>query len=229
MKQTNIIGATTNNNAGGINPVSVGKILFRPLLLLFGFLRRFFLCLVEILLLFLSLLLCPLSLFASVFDGHGGAKAMLFLKKHFLSAFEAIAEEIFEDSRSSLDTVDVIKRATSLAFAEADVAFETEALECVLKGQWGAAQVGACVLMACTTDSNIVVANAGDCRALLAVRDETSNKLRPCQISNDHNAREKVEKIKLRNTHPDESNVIVEYVVRRSQSHTHTNNSFAIT
>jgi pyruvate dehydrogenase phosphatase len=157
-------------------------------------------------------------LVTSVFDGHGGAKAMLFLKKHFLSAFEAIAEEIFEDSRSSLDTVDVIKRATSLAFAEADVAFEKEALECVLKGEWGAAQVGACVLMACTTDSSIVVANAGDCRALLAVRDETNNKLRPCQISNDHNAREKVEKIKLRNAHPDESNVIVEYVVLRSQS-----------
>ena len=135
---------------------------------------------------------------------------MLFLKRHFLNAFEAIAEEIFEDGRSSLDAVDVIKRATSLAFAEADVAFETEALECVLKGDWGAAQVGACVLMACTTDSSIVVANAGDCRALLAVRDERNNKLRPCQISNDHNAREKVEKKKLRNAHPDESNVIVE-------------------
>ena len=151
-------------------------------------------------------------LVTSVFDGHGGAKAMMFLKKHFLSAFEAIAEEIFEESRSSQNVVDVIKTATSLAFAEADVAFETEALECVLKGQWGAAQVGACVLMACTTDSNIVVANAGDCRALLAVRDETSNKLRPCQISNDHNAREKVEKLKLREAHPDEPNVIVEYV-----------------
>ena len=149
-------------------------------------------------------------LVTSVFDGHGGAKAMLFLKRHFLNAFEAIAEEIFEDGRSSLDAVDVIKRATSLAFAEADVAFETEALECVLKGDWGAAQVGACVLMACTTDSSIVVANAGDCRALLAVRDERNNKLRPCQISNDHNAREKVEKKKLRNAHPDESNVIVE-------------------
>ena len=86
-------------------------------------------------------------------------------------------------------------------------------MECVLRGQWGAAQVGACVLMACTTDSNIVVANEGDCRALLAVRDKNNNKLRPCQISNDHNAREEVEKKKLREAH-DEANVIVEYVIQ---------------
>jgi serine/threonine protein phosphatase PrpC len=153
-------------------------------------------------------------LVTTVFDGHGGAKAMLFLKKHFLGAFEAIMEEILErKSSSSLNFVEVIQKAMSIAYEEADVAFETEALECVLRGQWGAAQVGACVLMACTTDSNIVVANAGDCRALLAVRDKNNNKLRPCQISNDHNAREEVEKKKLREAH-DEANVIVEYVIQ---------------
>eukprot|EP00939_MAST-03C_sp_MAST-3C-sp1_P002650 g2650.t1 len=163
-------------------------------------------------------------LLAGVIDGHGGSKAMLFLKNNFVDAFETIAKDLFAISssentsfvpQSPETTCHLLDTALNLAFEEADCAFERESLALVLQGQWAAAHVGACLLVAAITSTHILVANAGDCRAVLAVRDDdgtmSSSSLRAVQISNDHNAREQTERAKLILEHPNEPNVVVEY------------------
>lgn len=152
-----------------------------------------------------------------MFDGHGGAKAMQFLMSHFLSIFEATVAEYasIDEHEDTIDPSQVVQSAIVASFERADTAFEEEARRSIQAGSWNAAHVGACVLAACVTDSEIIVGNCGDCRALVAVReynqDRTSSVLKAVQLSHDHNAREAREKLRFAATHPDDPNAIVEY------------------
>eukprot|EP00940_MAST-03C_sp_MAST-3C-sp2_P000598 g598.t1 len=155
-------------------------------------------------------------LITAVIDGHGGSKGMQFLKKHFMSAFELIIKDLFvisevTNGEEGLDIPALLETAFALTFEEADFAFEKECLKSVKRGEWNAAHVGACLLASALTSTDIVIANAGDARAILALRDPETSKLRALQISSDHNAREKVERSKLMMDHPNDPNVVVEY------------------
>ncbi|RHZ08271.1 hypothetical protein DYB31_008285 [Aphanomyces astaci] len=68
-------------------------------------------------------------------------------------------------------------------------------------------RVGACSQLAYIKDSLLVVANAGDCRAVLGSVEDGSVVATP--LSNDHNAKLAVEKTRLSAAHPNEANIVV--------------------
>ncbi|RHY73151.1 hypothetical protein DYB38_012632 [Aphanomyces astaci] len=68
-------------------------------------------------------------------------------------------------------------------------------------------RVGACSQLAYIKDGLLVVANAGDCRAVLGSVEDGSVVATP--LSNDHNAKLAVEKTRLSAAHPNEANIVV--------------------
>ena len=54
-----------------------------------------------------------------------------------------------------------------------------------------------------------IIANAGDCRAVLGTKSDKGDKYFTTRITMDHNCREPLEAYKLRKAHPNESNIIV--------------------
>ena len=81
------------------------------------------------------------------------------------------------------------------------------------------AKVGCCALLLMRKDNQLITANCGDCRAILATQSPpttTASKASAStstytakRLTNDHNAREPIEQQKLYTEHPGESDVVV--------------------
>ncbi|KAF9594155.1 hypothetical protein IFM89_028812 [Coptis chinensis] len=110
--------------------------------------------------------------FYGVFDGHNGSDAALFTQKHILKF-------IVEDSHFSTN----VKKAIKSGFIKADHAF---ADACSLDNSSGTT-----VLTALIFGRNMVVANAGDCRAVLGKRG------RAVELSKDHKPNCTSEKLRI--------------------------------
>ncbi|EEF29880.1 probable protein phosphatase 2C 27 [Ricinus communis] len=106
--------------------------------------------------------------FYGVFDGHGGKSAAQFVRDH-------LPRVIIEDADFPLELEKVVRRS----FIETDAAFaETCSLESSLSS-------GTTVLTAMIFGRSLLVANAGDCRAVLSrggTAIEMSKDHRPCCI-----------------------------------------------
>ncbi|KAJ1440089.1 hypothetical protein SESBI_02326 [Sesbania bispinosa] len=101
--------------------------------------------------------------FYGVFDGHGGKSAAQFVRDH-------LPRVIVEDVNFPLDLEKVVKRS----FLETDAAFsKTSSLESSLSS-------GTTALTAIIIGRSLLVANAGDCRAVL------SRQGRAIEMSKDH-------------------------------------------
>jgi len=97
-------------------------------------------------------------------------------------------------------------------------AIENEYLDSVRQaynlGFGDVAKVGSCVLVALRNGNKLILANLGDCRAVLGstspspVQGATSS-LVATTLTHDHNAREELEAIKLAQDHPGESDIII--------------------
>ncbi|OAY46966.1 probable protein phosphatase 2C 27 [Manihot esculenta] len=110
----------------------------------------------------------PVS-FYGVFDGHGGKNAAHFVRDH-------LPRVIVEDADFPLE----LEKAVTRSFVETDTAFaETCTLESGLSS-------GTTALTAMIFGRSLLVANAGDCRAVLSRRGtavEMSNDHRPCCVN----------------------------------------------
>mmetsp|Transcript_18242 Transcript_18242/g.18309 ORF Transcript_18242/g.18309 Transcript_18242/m.18309 type:complete len:363 (-) Transcript_18242:27-1115(-) len=140
----------------------------------------------------------------AVFDGHGGWQVSEFSKNMlFPTLLPSITKVEAADShtiRSNILTtfqgiekkyIDLIRPAYKL-------------------GHGSVASVGSCVVMALIKEKELYIASCGDCRAVIAIKDETdSSQLLAHRITQDHNAREKGEAIILRALHPNEPDVVI--------------------
>ena len=77
-------------------------------------------------------------------------------------------------------------------------------------GHWKAASVGSCALVAHLSidKSQLTVANAGDCRAVLATRRSDGRGIQAVALSRDHNSREKPEQEVALREHPGEDDIL---------------------
>eukprot|EP01035_Chromulina_nebulosa_P026124 gene26124-34158_t len=144
---------------------------------------------------------------AAVFDGHGGWQiseyASKFLLNSALSKLNAVSEtnritvdEIINNSFQCIEDeiIKMIRSSFQLGFKEA-------------------AKVGSCVLLAFQKADRLVIANCGDCRAVLGTQigpsSSTKSVFSSTRITRDHNAREPAELLLLQQNHPNEPNIVV--------------------
>ncbi|KAL8154288.1 hypothetical protein V2J09_012048 [Rumex salicifolius] len=139
----------------------------------------------------------PFMTFVGVYDGHGGSQAAQFVNKHLLLNLKRLVSENQGVSEG------VIKKA----FLDTDKSFVSR-----VKKQWMEkpymASIGTCCLVGIICNGSLYVANAGDSRAILGRFDRDSGKIRPIQLSSDHNAEVESEREELQSLHPYDSQIV---------------------
>lgn len=150
--------------------------------------------------------------FAAVYDGHGGWQAAEFARKRLSVAAQT------ELNSSLAKTTEQIKGALTHAFLRVEREYLYRVKAAFDLGFGAVAKTGACAIMALIREDKLFVANAGDCRAVLARRRRQSplgwgsgvgdGAVEVIALSNDHNAREKSEQEKLRRLHPSEEDIV---------------------
>jgi len=137
-----------------------------------------------------------------VWDGHGGSEASEFAHLHTLSA---VAMHLRQGANGNAAA------ALIEAFRQAEMQFKTRCWELCQQGDWEHATVGACALvMHVSADrGSLTVANAGDCRAVLAVLRE--GVWQAIDLSRDHNSREVMERQLVSEEHPGESDLFLRH------------------
>jgi pyruvate dehydrogenase phosphatase len=148
------------------------------------------------------------AVLASVLDGHGGWQCSEFVNTRLLRYVE---EEDRQGGGWGAGSAAGAAKAYGAALTRAYERTEREWMSHVTPafsvGFGQTAKVGSCALTVAVLPESIVVANAGDCRAVLARRGGKG--VEGVVLSRDHNAREPEEKEKLMADHPGEDNVVV--------------------
>ncbi|XP_064936041.1 probable protein phosphatase 2C 47 [Musa acuminata AAA Group] len=120
-----------------------------------------------------SLLRCPApSAFYAVFDGHGGPDAAAYIKRHAIRFLFEDAKFPWASSEADKDFVESVENSVRQAFLLADLAM---AEDCTVSSSSGTTALTALVF-----GRLLLVANAGDCRAVLC------RKGKAVEMSQDH-------------------------------------------
>jgi serine/threonine protein phosphatase PrpC len=106
------------------------------------------------------------ALLAAVFDGHGGWQAAEFAHRELPHAIVAEMANISSNPRNEPPEAEEVVTILSRAFTRTDRAFLSAVRGAFQVGFGDVAKVGCCALAAVITPKYIVVANAGDCRAV---------------------------------------------------------------
>jgi len=113
-------------------------------------------------------------------------------------------------SRAALTAVD---RVVLTAFKSIESEYLQKVRESYRLGFGEVAKVGCCALVALQRGDELIVANAGDCRAVLgsspSASDTVNGKFLTTRLTHDHNARMPLELLTLQREHPGESDVVV--------------------
>ena len=133
---------------------------------------------------------------AAVFDGHGGWQVSEFLHRHIVQK----VKEIKENTKSDWQVV----------LAQAFDSLENELKDSV-RGSYKlgfakVASVGSCAIVALVLDNHFIVANAGDCQAVLVT--ETSSGIQGQNICQVHSSNLKSEQERLAQEHPGEDDIV---------------------
>ncbi|KAF0702965.1 hypothetical protein AaE_015613 [Aphanomyces astaci] len=142
------------------------------------------------------------AVFASVLDGHGGWQVAEYVNKHLVNN----AATLLRDAASNDPTH--IASLLSSAFVATDDALRALLLPAFQLGFGLVNRMGACSMLAYAKGDTLVVANAGDVRAVLAST-SASGRLVATPLSTDHNAKHESEQARLVAAHPTESGVFV--------------------
>jgi pyruvate dehydrogenase phosphatase len=174
--------------------------------------------------------------YSAVFDGHGGHQiADMASTKLMPYIFSSLANIDFtQENKGTLESM--IKNQMKLAFDS----MENEIVETVRPsfqlGHYNIAKVGSCVLVAIKKENHLIIANCGDCRAVLgssrsstdssssdspsspastsssiSASTSSSSPLNNCyftRLNREHNCRESFEQDILRKEHPNEPDLI---------------------
>lgn len=135
----------------------------------------------------------------AVCDGHGGGDVSALAKRHLLP-----------EIASALARFSKVEHALHEGFRVTEKEAEHACWNECQSGRWKAASVGSCALVAhlSVDRSQLTVANAGDCRAVLATRRSGSSTVEAVALSHDHNSREKHEQEVARKEHPGEDDIL---------------------
>ncbi|RLO11174.1 hypothetical protein DYB28_005069 [Aphanomyces astaci] len=142
------------------------------------------------------------AVFASVLDGHGGWEVAEYVNKHLVNNAATLL------GNTSSNNFAHIASSLSSAFVATDDALRAPLLPFFQSGHGKANRVGACTMLAYAKGSTLVVANAGDVRAVLASNDAWRG-LVATPLSTDHNAKHVSEQNRLTEKHPNETDVVV--------------------
>ncbi|KAA0157206.1 hypothetical protein FNF27_01813 [Cafeteria roenbergensis] len=147
---------------------------------------------------------------AAVFDGHGGWQCSDFAMNELESAITA--ERPHCNTDPAHDPAE-LGRLLARAYGRLDRDFAAAVRPAFRLGFGNVAHAGACSLTCAVSPDHIVVANAGDCRAVLAVAEDDnpagSAPSAVVELSRDHNAREPREKERLAAEHPGEDDIVL--------------------
>lgn len=138
--------------------------------------------------------------YSAVFDGHGGFQVSDIASKRLLHiiANKLEAGKVKETDKSAIDAL------LSKSFNE----MEHEIIEVIRPsfkmGFGNVAKVGSCVLLALHRKNHLIIANCGDCRAVLGTSPDHAT-----IINRDHNCRVPLEQTLLQSKHPNESDLVV--------------------
>ena len=143
----------------------------------------------------------PSATIASVFDGHGGWQISNFLHDHINSAFTAAFQKTSGDAKGRVEA------ALKAAYDELENKIVDMAKESYRIGFGEVASTGSCAITAVVFPSFYVIANTGDCQAILVShKDNTAVGRNLCPV---HSSNEPHEQAKLRAAHPNESDIVV--------------------
>ncbi|ETV71602.1 hypothetical protein H257_13064 [Aphanomyces astaci] len=142
------------------------------------------------------------AVFASVLDGHGGWQVAEYVNKHLVNDTAALLRDVASNDPTYIASL------LSSAFVATDDAMRTLLLPAFQLGFGEVNRVGACSMLAYAKEDTLVVANAGDVRAVLASID-ASGGLVATPLSTDHNAKHASEQARLVADHPNESNLVM--------------------
>ncbi|CAK4082019.1 unnamed protein product [Aphanomyces euteiches] len=141
------------------------------------------------------------TVYAAIFDGHGGWQVAEYAQNHLIENAKA------ELAKESAQTVTKIESALEQAFLRTDFDLKEIVRGAFQLGFGQVNRVGACSMLAYVTDNLLVIANAGDERAVLGSFE--NDNLIAIPMSNDHNAKLPVEMARLAREHPGEDNIVV--------------------
>lgn len=142
--------------------------------------------------------------FGGVFDGHGGWQVSEAASQKLLDLiFENFPSDATDLSKShSVDThiITAYQRMEDMIVDAMREAFQM--------GFGDVAKVGTCSLLALKNENKLIIANNGDCRAVLGSL--INNSIQSATVINrDHNCRVPFEQVELSRAHPDEDNIVL--------------------
>lgn len=143
--------------------------------------------------------------YGAVFDGHGGWQVAEFASKTLPQVILKNLQNI-----SSKNELEIDKQMIK-SFQETEDLIVQSIRPAFQMGFGEVGHVGSCVLFAMHNKQNLIVANCGDCRAVLGTVKTNNNKTEvlSTQINREHNCRVPLEQAILAKQHPNESNLIV--------------------
>lgn len=146
---------------------------------------------------------------AAVFDGHGGWQVSNFVSQCIVDRVVEKIQNVDEKDELTLDT------SIAEVFESVEQEIRMGVRNAVSQGSVNMVKVGSCALLAFKKGDRLILANCGDCRAILGTSlgkiNESSirEKYVSTRINRDHNARVRLEQLRLEQDHPDESNLVV--------------------
>lgn len=143
----------------------------------------------------------------SVFDGHGGWQVAKFLQEQLTPILRQKLEQLHDNTTSTISAkvldAKVLQDALRQAYIDLDELLCKRMQPAVSLGFARFACVGACAITVAVTDSHYVVANTGDCKALLLSGG------RAIALNATHNVEDPAECRRVRSLHPLEHDAVV--------------------
>jgi pyruvate dehydrogenase phosphatase len=145
--------------------------------------------------------------YGGVFDGHGGWQVSDVASQVLLT----LILQRLTASDAGHSTQDAITRGIIDSFEEMEDMIVQSLRPAFQFGFGDLAKVGSCVLVALKKDNALVIANCGDCRAVLGTTESADLKSRilSTQINHEHNCRHQLEQQRLLEAHPNEPDLVV--------------------
>ncbi|KAM7279247.1 hypothetical protein ACFE04_006381 [Oxalis oulophora] len=138
--------------------------------------------------------------FVGIYDGHGGPEASRYVCDHLFPNFQAILAENQGGTITS-ETIQRAFRATEEGFTQ------------IVSETWttrpNMATVGTCCLVGVICNQTLFVASLGDSRVVLGKKVGNTGGVAAIQLSTEHNANSLDIRRELKDTHPDDPEVVV--------------------
>lgn len=142
---------------------------------------------------------------AAVFDGHGGWQVSNYAAQGLIDRVMTKINHTDEKDEQTLDN------QISSIFEAIEQDIRTGVRNAVSQGSTNMVKVGSCVLLAFQKGDRLILANCGDCRAILgsATVQPTGHRYVSTRLNRDHNARVALEQLRLQQDHPGENNLVI--------------------